>query len=39
MKKGLKEGFASKATPTMKKSNLSENTNMVARWKELANIK
>jgi hypothetical protein len=38
LKKTMTEGYASKATPTIKKKALTENS-MVARWKELANIK
>lgn len=37
-KTNIKEGFASKATPTVKKS-LNESVQMVSRWQELANIK
>lgn len=37
-KTNIKEGFASKATPTVKKSR-NESTQMVSRWQELANIK
>ena len=38
-KQGLREGFASKSTPTIRSRQLNESTNMVARWQELANIK
>jgi hypothetical protein len=37
-KTNIKEGFASKAAPTVKKS-LNESVQMVSRWQELANIK
>jgi hypothetical protein len=37
-KTNIKEGFASKAAPTVKKT-VNESVQMVSRWQELANIK